>query len=1268
MIKKIFGLDLGVSSIGWALISETTDGKNEIIDIGSRIIPLSVDDKDEFSSGNAISKNQKRTLKRTQRKGYARYKLRRTGLQETLRQHNMYPDDALMQLSSLSLFGLRHNAVTTKIELAELGRILYHLNQKRGYKSSRSDANLDKKDTDYVAEVKSRYDQIKEAGLTVGQFFFQELTKDNFHRIKQQVFPREAYIQEFDAILEEQQKHYPDILTDSLIHKLRNEIIYYQRPLKSQKGLVNTCEFEGFYVTDKKGKRIFAGPKVAPRSSPLFQIDKIWETINSIALKNKQGETFEISIEKKNEIFSYLDNNEILTEKNLFAILELKKRDGWYGNKQTAKGLQGNVTKSLIRKHLNGFNFSLEFDLTVKELESEAFLIDNETGEVLAGKTKKIISPALEKQPYYQLWHTIYAISDAEECCKALQVKFGFPEEVARNLVKIDFSKSGFGNKSVKAIRKILPYLMEGDVYSTACSYAGYNHSNSHTKDERMRQDLKTRIELLKKNSLRQPVVEKILNQMINLVNSLIEKHGSFSQEDEIRIELARELKQSKEERNDATIANTANEKINIEISARLTSLGVRDTKKNREKYKFIFPIRTVYNKNGSFNKKSFDDAQIVNQCIYCGETFSLTSALNGDDFDVDHIIPKKLLFDDSMTNRVLVHRKCNGGDKKDKTAFDFIRAKGQYELDIYLERLSDWQARGILSNSKLERLKISHEDYIERKREKKETEADKKIWENFIERQLRETQYIARKAKEILEEVSYNVWSTNGSITAYLRNIWGWDDVLMNLQMPIYHELGLTETKVWETNDGKIHQREEIINWTKRDDHRHHAIDALIVACTQQRFIQRINTLNASATRDAMLQEIEGAAGQYNKKKNLMENYFFHLKPFSTKQVEEITSTILISFKSGKRVATVTRHKATGKNLETGVIIPKGPLSEESVYGKIRGIEKKKPVKYLFENAALIYKPYIKALIDTRLGKHGNNIKLALASLKKEPIYLNDDKTILLEYGTCFKDEYVIKYPVESLKTKDIPYIVDHRVREIVQKRLNEFGNKEKEAFKDTLWFNEEKQIPIRTIRCYTGLSAVEPVKKDSLGNEIGFVKPGNNHHIAFYTDPSGKKIEHVCSFWHAVERKKYGIPVIIENPSEIWNKVLANQEIYSDSFLSKLPTDTYSFVQSLQQNEMFLLGLSKEEIEHISFEKDKGLLSKYLYRVQKLATTNYMFRHHLETQINDSSEAKISKRFVHIRSIGAFDDLNPIKVFINNIGEITKNKAERIHHHTAK
>lgn len=259
-MTKILGLDLGVASVGWALVEEN-DGKKEIIGLGSRVIPLNTDDKDEFSSGNKISKNQKRTAKRTQRKGYDRYQMRRKALTAELIKHEMF-DESLFKLKSLELWGLRNKALMSNDELKknslipltlkELGRIFYHLNQKRGYKSSRSDANLDKKDTEYVAEVKNRHQEINDLGITIGQKFFNELQKDQYYRVKQQVFPREAYVEEFDAICKEQQKHFPDILTNEFLSHVRNEIIYFQRKLKSQKGLVSVCEFEGFWTTSSK--------------------------------------------------------------------------------------------------------------------------------------------------------------------------------------------------------------------------------------------------------------------------------------------------------------------------------------------------------------------------------------------------------------------------------------------------------------------------------------------------------------------------------------------------------------------------------------------------------------------------------------------------------------------------------------------------------------------------------------------------------------------------------------------------------------------------------------------------------------------------------------------------------------------------------------------------------------------------------------------------------------------------------------------------------
>lgn len=1261
MAKKILGLDLGVSSIGWAVINEDGKENSAILGLGSRIIPLSTDDKDEFSTGNAISKNQKRTLKRTQRKGYDRYQLRRSNLIDILNEFGMMPGKTLMELNSLELYGLRDKAARDKIDIKEIGRLFYHLNQKRGYKSSRSDANLDKKDTEYVVAVKARYQQIKDAGLMIGQYFYQQLLQDKYYKIKEQVFPREAYMEEFDAICAEQQKHHP-FLTNELVNKIRNEIIYYQRKLKSQKGLVSVCEFEGRERETAKGNLLLTGPKVAPRSSPVFQLCRIWENVNNISfkIKNPEGAKYKwadyiLSQEQKKEIAGYLNNHLLLSAAELLKMLGLKKEDV-YLNKQLAKGLKGNQTYEEIATKVNNETL-LQFEVIIEQLEGKAYLLDRKTGEVLQEPDKLIVAAKIEKEPLYQLWHTIYSIKDTEECKRALKEKFSLSEDEATALANIDFTKQSFGDKSAKAMRKILPYLMQGYNYADACSLAGYNHSNSLTKEEQSNIETDDHLQNLSKNSLRQPVVEKILNQMINLVNAIIEQ---FGKPDEIRVELARELKQSKDERNEADKQNSLNKKLNDEIAKRLRELGLPETKRFIQKYKFIFPVKD----------KKWNEANAINQCIYCGESFQLSEALAGDNFDVDHIIPQALLFDDSQTNKVLVHRKCNG-DKTNTTAYDYIASKSDAALAVYITRVDDWYSRGILSYTKMQRLKTSFKEYLERKKIKKETEADKRLWEGFIDRQLRETAYISRKARQILQKICRQVYSTEGNVTARLRKLWGWEDVLLQLQIPKFKQLNLIEVKEWTSDHGKrTHQKEEIKDWSKRDDHRHHALDALVIACTRQGFIQRMNTLNAGDVRNEMNRAIEEASIEYNEKLTLLEKYLVLQRPFNTQQVKEELDKVLISFKPGKKVATIGSRKAkiNGKKqvVQKNIIVPRGPLSEESVYGKIKRIEANKPLKYLFENPHLIFKYYIKEKVETRIAEHDGNVKKALASLKKEAIYLDNEKTKVLEYGTCYKkeDEVVIKYPISSIKAKDLPFIIDNKVKEIVKKRLEQFNNKEKEAFKNIennpVWYNEEKKIPIKTVRMSTGLSSVEPVKKDQNGKDIGFVKPGNNHHIAFYVDENGKNVEHGCTFWQAVERKKYKLPVIIKNPKVVWDKILQQKDEYPQNFLEKLPKDKWRLVESLQQNEMFILGMSTEEYENATKGNNKACLSKYLYRVQKISIKSngqidIWFRHHLETELIDTNESKISRRFINVQSISAFLKESPVKVKVDRLGNIS-------------
>jgi CRISPR-associated endonuclease Csn1 len=544
------------------------------------------------------------------------------------------------------------------------------------------------------------------------------------------------------------------------------------------------------------------------------------------------------------------------------------------------------------------------------------------------------------------------------------------------------------------------------------------------------------------------------------------------------------------------------------------------------------------------------------------------------------------------------VHRHCNS-TKTNRTAYDFIVKKGEDAVNAYVKRVDEWYKNGIISYGKMLRLKVSYEEYLERKINKKETEADKKLWENFLDRDLRATQYISRKSREILQVVCKNVTATEGKVTATLRKLWGWEDVLMNLQLPKYKERSLTVIKEWESEYGRRkHQKEEIVNWTKRDDHRHHAIDALVIACTQQGFIQRINTLSSSEVKDEMKREIDQAKKNYSERLTLLDKYLISKKPFSTSEVEKEADKILVSFKSGKKVATISKYKAIGKNKETGVIVPRGALHEQSTYGKIKtnGIENS-----------------------------------------------------------------VLKYKVQSLKLNQIEDIVDKKVRELVKERVKQCNNNLIEAFKNTLWFNEKKQIPILSVRIYARPDAntLVPIKKDEYGKDIGFVLTGNNHHIAIYTNSKNELIEHPCTFWHAVERKKAKIPIIIKNTNDVIDQIQSNIKSYSDIFFKQLPDPHLQLKISLQQNEMFVLGMSDEEFQTAYAENNKSLISKCLYLVWSISHNDYWFRHHLETkntELKNIEEAKESMRYFRFKSLKSLMEKNPIKVRINHLGEITK------------
>jgi CRISPR-associated endonuclease Csn1 len=1208
-MKKILGLDLGSSSIGWSFIEENKE-KSKIKRMGVRIIPLGSDEKDQFTKGQAISINKDRTLKRTARKTNHRYKIRREKLLSTLEVMGMLPTvDQILKISSLTLYELRSNAVDNKIELTNLGRVLLHLNQKRGYKSSRHTEEEEdgKKLSDYLSELKGRKDLIEHEGITIGQYFYKLLKEDPFYRIKENVFPRECYVQEFDTIWDKQSTFYPDILTNEKKNIIRNEIIFYQRRLKSQKKLVSECSFEKHH-------------KVAPKTSPLFQVEKIWESIHTISIRDKYNQPFLISQEQKLAIFNYLDNSEKITKTNLLRLLQLKTSDNWQVNEQIEKtGIQGNITKSKLIKVFKELNIErpelLQFNL--KTLTA----VNHLTGEV---KEYEIVSPEFEQEPLYQLWHVIYSLDEPQLLIQTLMKKFELSKEQAEALNKVDFKKPGFGNKSAKAIRKLLPGLMNGLDYSKAASSVGYNHSNSITKEQNEERLLTENLKHYAKNSLRQPVVEKVLNQLINLINNILED-PELGRPDEIRIELSRELRQSKDERNEAYSRNIKTDKEHKAIIERINNEfpGLPVSRKMLEKYKLFIQQDGI--------------------CMYSGKKMELSRVLRGEGIDVDHIIPQSRLFDDSFQNKVLSYQEEN--KKKDNnTAYDYMKAKSEDDFSQFIERVARLKEDKKITRSKHDKLLMKG---IE-------------IPDDFINRQLNETRFISKESVKLLKNICRNVYATSGSVTEFLRREWGYNEVLKQLNWKKYEKAGLVK-------DDKIE------GWSKRDDHRHHAIDALVVACTNQGYIQKLNNLNSQKVRDEMASYVKGKAeANWQARKSLLEQFVQTQQPFTTQEVKEAVSNILISLKAGKKVASGSVNKKAG-NQKT--LTPRGQLHKEQVYGKIRKYAAKKtPLNGRFNQTELISNPVEKKLVAERLLQFNGDPKKAFKDLDKNPIWLDEAKTKSITEVTLWEDHFVYKYTLDqNFKEKDVDFIVDVKIREKVRERFKQKAGTGEHPLKnlenEPIWLHEEKKIPIKSVRCFTGLNDLVPLHIAENGNTkpnrfktenskpVDFVSTRNNHHIAIYQDADGKLHETTVSLWEAVERKKLGIPVIINNPSATWDYVL-EKGIDNQALLNNMPLNDWTYYMCIQQNELFVLNFEMNELNKAIKNNKYELISPKLYRVQKISSKDYFFRHHLETKLEkDSSEEKMSieiGKMIRVKSLIRLKELNPIKVQINSIGSI--------------
>lgn len=879
-MAKILGLDLGTNSIGWALID---DVQNKIIGIGSRIFPMGVENLGD--GDGEISKNASRTGARGVRRQFFRRKLRKKILLKALAENKMcpmvdkdfedwkktkeFPSEKLANWFALNPYELRQKALNEKLSLEEIGRIFYHLIQRRGFLSNSRKGGSDDgaifKGNPKEGKIGITETQESIQDKTLGAYLFEIYPKENkpfqsgLERIRNRYTTRKMYVDEFELIWNKQTQFHAQ-LTDELKtlfggRKLdgykEDGILFHQRPLRSQKHLVGNCSFE-----PNKTK--------CPISAIPFEQFRVWQWVNTVEYNGKK-----ISKEEKEKIVEFLYANEKPEFKKIRKAIGKESAEFKFNYKDDDKIVGTHTISNLSNKKYFGKKW---FEFTEKEQED--------------------------------IWHVLYFF-DSKSNLKEYAIKnWNFTEEQAELIAKFNV-KDGYASLSRKAISNILPFLKIGFTYDVAVVLGGIKNVfgteweilseekrnylidnvegivRSKTKggfidiikdilrndygisDNQLRKlyhhsatiDV---TELLEKlpvgkdadkeiQAIRNPIVITALFELRKLVNELIDEHGKI---DEIKVEMARDLKISKSQRNKIRREQKRLERENDRVKARLLEEGQRITHDNILLYKLWEECKKT--------------------CPYTGNPIPLHKLFSGE-VQIEHIHPWSRSLNDSFSNKTLCYADENR-KKGDKTPFEF-----------YGNDEANWSA---IKERALKLFSDSKEYPNAYQKFKRFVQI--KFDDDFSSRQLNDTRYISKEAKNYLSRICKNVIVSPGQATSNLRQKWGMNNIL---------------------NDE---------NEKTREDHRHHAIDALVMACTKVSYVQELSKWN-----------------RYNRNSEL-KNFPLPWETFR-KDAEVAVDKILVSHKKASNDITVRTHKSE-KNGKTHVnvgVAARGQLHKETVYGK---------------------------------------------------------------------------------------------------------------------------------------------------------------------------------------------------------------------------------------------------------------------------------------------------------------------------------------------
>lgn len=775
--KWRLGLDLGTNSIGWSVFSLDDDNKIlKLEDMGVRI----------FSDGRDPNTKEPlavaRRSARAQRKLIYRRKLRRKQAFRLLQSQGLFPatKEECIKLKMLNPYELRIKALDEKLEPYELGRALFSLAVRRGFKSNRKDANQE--ETSDNKKVSEKLDQkgmqtalenaIKETGCrTITEFLvkYQEQNKGlRFAPGRMTYYPtRKMYEDEFSQIRAQQIQYYSQIDWDAIY-----KAIFYQRPLKPQP--------RGFCLYEKDKERTF-------KAMPSAQKLRILQDIGNLAYYDGVSKTkTEVNDDQDKILYELLNSKDKVTFDQIRKALKLTTSNS-FNLEENRDFLIGNPTAVKMRSKNRFGKLWDEIPLEEQDLIVETIITADEDSSVYKVIEKYDLT---QEQRDFIVKNTVLQ-SGTTMLCKEVSEKLVKQMETFADL-KYDKAVESLGYIfSDQTVEKceLLPYY--GKILTG--STMGIDPSAPESNPEK------------KYGKISNPTVHVALNQTRVVVNALIKEYGKPAQ---IAIELSRDLKNSVEKK--AEIARKQNQraKENIIINDKIGEL-----------YKVAFPGKSFYpNRNDRLRYRLWEELGLGNKCLYCGKGISGAEIFTKE-IEIEHILPFSRTLLDAESNLTVAHSSCNA----------FKAERSPYEAFGSNPKGYNWQeivqrANNLKNTSKKNKFSPTAMESFEKE-------------SSFIQRQLTDNQYIARAALRYLKclvENPADVWATNGSMTKLLRDKWEMDSILCRK---------FTEKEVAALGL----KPEQIGNYKKnRFDHRHHAVDAVVIGLTDRSMVQKLATKNS--------------------------------------------------------------------------------------------------------------------------------------------------------------------------------------------------------------------------------------------------------------------------------------------------------------------------------------------------------------------------------------------------------------------------------------